>query len=161
VVSGYWPLFARYGPLAIRYALVYILAAALMAKPARQAAQSGCPVGGDHGAYYGAAETAAWLRGHAGANVTLHQRWLGAHWRYYLFDFPYDLRYWELAEALATQAGKTAGAQYIAFPPWQSGTEAELALADVGLSLLPVFRTYQSTGAPGIFLYKITTNDNW
>ena len=158
-VIGHSPLAIRHSPFAIRYSLlllIFALSAILMAKPAQQAAQSGYPIGGDHGAYYGAAETAAYLRGHAGANVTLYHRWLGAHWRYYLFNFPYDFRYWESAEALAAQAKANAGsAQYIALPPWQSGTEAELALADVGLSLSPVFKTYKANGAPGIFLYKI------
>ncbi|HHJ06935.1 MAG TPA: hypothetical protein ENK24_05505, partial [Anaerolineae bacterium] len=128
-------------------ALIFALTAILMAKPAQQATRSGYPIGGDHGAYYGAAETAAYLRGHAGANVTLYHRWLGAHWRYYLFDFPYDFRYWKSAEDLAAQASTNAGGtQYIALPPWQSGAEAEWALADAGLSLSPVFRTYRPDG---------------
>ncbi len=146
----------HYSLLTIHYSLIFALTVILMAKPAQKAVQSGYPIGGDHGAYYGAAEVAAYLRGHVGADVTLYHHRLGAHWRYYLFNFPYDFRYWESAEDLAVQAGANAnGAQYIAFPPWQSSTLAELALADVGLKLSPIFRTYQANGSPGIFLYKI------
>ena len=166
-VISHWSFAIRYSSLVARRSsfvvfLVFALAAVLMAKPAQKAVQSGYPVGGDHGAYYGAAEVAAYLRGHVGADATLYHHRLGAHWRYYLFRFPYDFRYWESAEDLAAQAGANAdGVQYIAFPPWQSSTPAELALADVELSLSPVFRTCQANGSPGIFLYKIkrVTND--
>jgi hypothetical protein len=167
LVIGHWSFAIRHSPFVTRRSsfvvfLIFALTVILMAKPAQKAVQSGYPIGGDHGAYYGAAEVAAYLRGHVGADVTLYHHRLGAHWRYYLFRFPYDFRYLESAEDLAVQAGANAnGAQYIAFPPWQSSTSAELALADVGLSLSPVFKTYQANGSPGIFLYRITTNGEW
>ncbi len=132
------------------------LVVALMATPARRATQSAYPIGGDHGAFAGAAEVATYLRGHAGANVTLYHRWLGTHWRFYLFRFPYDFRFWQSADDLAQQAAANAGGvQYIAFPAWQSDTPARLALAERGLRLQPVFRTYRADGAPAIFLYRI------
>lgn len=122
-----------------------------------KAVRSEYPVGGDHGAYYGATDVAAYLRGHAGANVTLYHRWLGAHWRYYLNGFPYDFRYWQSAEDLAAQASRNAGGtQYIAFPAWQSTTLAQLSLASHNLTLVPVFKTFKPDGTPAIFLYQIT-----
>jgi hypothetical protein len=81
---------------------------------------------------------------------------LGAHWRFYLFGFPYDLRFWQTADDLAQQAGtNAAGKQFIAFPAWQSTTPARLALSEVGLRLVPVFRTFRPDGAPAATLYQI------
>ncbi len=132
------------------------LVVALMFPATTRATRGEYPIGGDHGAYYGAAEISAYLRGHAGADVTLYQHWLGAHWRYYLFGFPYDLRYWQSADELARFAAANAdGVQYIAFPAWQSTTPAALSLAEVGLQLKPVFKTYRPDGSPGVFLYRI------
>jgi len=142
--------------LLISTIVAFSLVTGLMAEPIRLAVHSAYPLGGDHGAYTGASEVAAYLRGHVGANVTLYHRWLGAHWRVYLFNFPYDFRFWQSATDLVQQAGANAGGvQYIAFPAWQSTTPAQLALSDVGLTLVPVFKTIRPDGAPAIFLYKI------
>jgi len=136
--------------------LAAALVAGLMATPAQRATRSEYPIGGDHGAFSGAAEVATYLRGHAAANVTLYHRWLGTHWRFYLFRFPYDFRFWQSAEDLARQAAANAdGVQYIAFPAWKSDTPARLALAERGLRLQPVFQTFRADGAPAIFLYRI------
>lgn len=136
------------------------LTTTLLAPATARATRGEYPIGGDHGAYTGAAEVSAYLRGHAGANVTLYQRWLGAHWRYYLFGFPYDVRFWQSAGELAQFAAANAdGVQYIAFPAWQSTTPATHSLAAVGLQLEPVFKTYHPDGSPGVFLYQITPVD--
>jgi 4-amino-4-deoxy-L-arabinose transferase-like glycosyltransferase len=136
--------------------LAFTLVIGLMASPIHIAVNAGYPLGGDHGAFAGTDEIAAYLRQHAGANVTLYHHWLGTHWRYYLFGFPYDFRYWRSAEDLAQQAKANAhGIQYIGFPAWQSTTPVQLALSDVGLILAPVFKTIRPDGAPAIFLYKI------
>ena len=132
------------------------LVAGLMLTPVRRAINTDYPLGGDHGAYVGVAEIAAYLRKNAGSNVILYHRWLGTHWRTYLFDFPYELRYWPDAAYLARRAGESAGqVQYIAFPAWQSMTPAQLALADRGLRLMPIFRTIRQDGTPAIYLYQI------
>ncbi len=143
------------------YIFVVSILAAIVIFPATATAMRGeYPIGGDHGAYYGAAEVSAYLRGHAGANVTLYQHWLGAHWRYYLLGFPYDVRYWQSAGELTQFAAANAdGVQYIAFPAWQSTTPAMLSLAAVSLQLEPVFKTYRPDGSPGIFLYRIVPVD--
>lgn len=141
-------------PLLLVAAPIVVLAALGPATPV--AMSGGYPLGGDHGAYTGVKETAAYLRGHAGANVTLYHHRLGAHWQYYLFDFPYDLRYWETVDDLAQQAAPNAsGEQYVAFPAWESTTLATAAIAGRGLALHPVFRTYQANGAPALYLYQL------
>ena len=132
----------------------------LLAPATVRATRGAYPIGGDHGAYYGVREVSAYLRGHAGANVTLYQRWLGAHWRYYLRGFPYYVRYWQSADELAGFAATNRdGVQYIAFPAWVSSTPAALALAESGLRLQPVFKTYHPDGSPGVFLYRIVGVD--
>jgi len=128
----------------------------LMAAPVQQAVNTAYPLGADHGAFYGTDQVAAYLRQHAGANVTLYHRWLGGHWRAYLFNFPYDFRFWQSADDLARQAVANAtGRQYIAFPAWQSTTPAELALFEQGLALHSVFKTIRPDGNPAISLYQI------
>ncbi|MFQ5576811.1 MAG: ArnT family glycosyltransferase [Anaerolineae bacterium] len=149
----------RAGPTGIRQVatlLAAALAAALMVYPVRQAVNSRYPIGGDHGAFYGVAETAAYLRGHAGANVTLYHHQLGTHWRFYLLGFPYDFRFWQSAQDLGRQAAANAGGvQYAAFPAWQSTTLVELTLQDRGLTLEPVFKTFAPDGSPAVYLYQI------
>ncbi len=136
------------------------LTVTLLAPATIRATRGEYPIGGDHGAYTGAAEVSAYLRGHIGANVTLYQRWLGTHWRYYLLGFPYDVRFWQSADELAQFAAANAdGVQYIAFPAWQSTTPATLSLAAVGLQMKLVFKTYRPDGSPGVFLYRIVPVD--
>jgi len=140
--------------------VILMLVLILMWPSTRQAVFGAYPLGGDHGAYVGLRETAAYLRGHAGANVTLYHRWLGTHWRYYLFQSPYDLRFWQSAKELAGYAQINIdhdpnSRQYIAFPAWQSTTLVELALAEQGLELACVFTTFKANGAPGVYLYQI------
>ena len=153
--SSVQSVLSAFYPLAISALII-----AIMFPATATAARGEYPIGGDHGAYFGAAEISAYLRGHAGANVTLYQHWLGAHWRYYLLGFPYDVRYWQSADELADfAAANRDGVQYIAFPAWVSSTPATLALAGVGLRLEPVFKTYQPNGLPGVFLYRIVPVD--
>ena len=95
---------------------------------------------------------AAYLRGHIGADSTLYHQWLGTHWRFYLWDYPYDLQYWaEPAELVA----KAEAGHLIAYPAWQSETEIRLALHQAGLSLRQLTRAYGPDGAPSIILYRI------
>jgi hypothetical protein len=136
-------------------AAVALVVALLAAGPIQTAMRGGYPLGGDHGAFTGAEEVARYLRQHVPANTTLYHRWLGTHWRYYLFNFPYDLRFWQTPADLAQQAQTNAnGVQYITFPAWQSMTEVQFALSKAGLALVPILETARQDGAPAIFLYK-------
>lgn len=140
----------------LQYPILIVLLALAFAGPVQDAVASRYPIGGDHGAYQGVDEAAAYLRRHAGANVTLYHRWLGAHWQFYLWDYPYDFRNWQTEAELAALASERREAvQYVAFPAWRSETTARLALADAGLALREVFRAYRPDGAPAILLYRI------
>lgn len=148
-------------PRPIMMGLAVGLALLLLGNPAQQAVRAGYPIGGDHGAFAGTSTIATYLQANADSNVTLYHRWLGTHWRYYLFRYPYDLRYWDSAADLAQQAtANAAGVQYIAFPAWQSRTPAELALTDAGLCLKPVFITHRPNGTPAVTLYRVQHPDD-
>lgn len=123
-----------------------------LAGPVQEAANARYPLGSNSQALRGIHQAAAYLRSHIGANQTLHHRWLGTHWRFYLWGYPYDLRYWDSPEALAATAKP---GHLIAFPGWQSETEARLALAGAGLTLEPLSRAYAPAGYPSIILYRI------
>lgn len=140
----------------IQSLMFVVLLALAFARPVQDAVASRYPIGGDHGAYQGVDEAAAYLRRHAGASVTLYHRWLGAHWQFYLWDYPYDFRNWQTEAELAALASERREAvQYVAFPAWRSETTARLALADAGLALREVFRAYRPDGAPALLLYRI------
>ncbi|MFQ5613069.1 MAG: hypothetical protein ACE5H9_13150, partial [Anaerolineae bacterium] len=139
-----------------QYLILAFLLALAFAGPVQDAVASRYPIGGDHGAYQGVEDVAAYLRRYAGANVTLYHRWLGAHWRFYLWGYPFDFRRWQTEAELVRLAVARAGSeQYIAFPAWRSETPARLALAGAGLSLRPVYRAYRPDGGPSISLYRI------
>ncbi len=155
-LSSFFAFFAAWREINFLSLAIAILTISLLLPGTVRAIHGEYPIGGDHGAFYGTREITAYLRGHVGANTTLYHRWLGAHWQYYLFGFPYDLRNWESADELARlAAARTDGAQYIAFPAWQSTTPVKVSLAKTGLTLRVVFKTYRPDGSPGVFLYRI------
>ena len=79
--------------------------------PAFAAAQGRLPIGGDHGAYSGLDEVAAWLDARADAAPVVYQRNLGWHFQFYLFDALQagraDLRWYPSSVALADNAAKS------------------------------------------------------
>ncbi len=123
-----------------------------LAQPVRDAMNARYPLGSDSTALSGIEQIIAYLQGQVGANNTLYHRWLGPHWRYYLWDYPYDLQYWASPQVLARKARV---GHLIAFPSWQSETEVRLALAEAGLGLHPLTRAYAQAGYPSITLYRI------
>lgn len=131
-----------------------LLLAVTLAGPVQDAANARYPLGSNSGALSGIEQIVAYLQGHVGANSTLYHRWLGTHWRFYLWDYPYDLQYWSSPQALAARAKP---GHLIAFPSWRSDTEARLALAAAGLGLQELTRAYTPAGYPSIILYRIVT----
>jgi hypothetical protein len=124
-------------------------------RPIQDAAASRLPIGGDHGAYQGIEQVVAYLRT-VPANTTLYHRWLGWHWRFYLWGSPYDFRAWTSPADLAAQAAARPGAQrYIVFPSWVSSSEARLALAGAGLALREVQRAFRDDGSVSFVVYRI------
>jgi hypothetical protein len=124
-------------------------------RPICDAAASRFPIGGDHGAYQGIEQVSNFLRD-VPADTTLYHRWLGWHWRFYLWGSPFDLPAWTSPADLAAQASARPGTRrYIVFPSWRSATEARLALADVGLAMREVTRAFRDDGTISFIVYRI------
>ncbi|HIC89190.1 MAG TPA: phospholipid carrier-dependent glycosyltransferase, partial [Anaerolineae bacterium] len=129
--------------------------------PAMRAARSGYPVGGDHGAYDGIDLVADHLQ------VTLppsfdqaivYHRWLGWHYRYYLFGAPYEFRWWPEAYKLARDVLAHLGeVQVIVFPGWhlRERDRVQQVLAGYGLGLRETLRTYRRDGTLSFIVYRI------
>ncbi len=123
--------------------------------PIRDAAGSRLPIGGDHGAYDGIEQVVDYFKA-VPADTTLYHRWLGSHWRFYLWGSPYDLRAWTSPADLAAQAAARSGARrYVVFPSWHSSTEARLALEQSGQELREVYRTLRRDGSVSFLVYRI------
>ena len=134
-----------------------LLLAITLAGPVQDAVNARYPLGSNSHALSGIEQITAYLQGHAGADTTLYHRWLGTHWRFYLWGYPYDLQYWPSAQHLADRAKP---GHLIAFPSWRSETEARLALAEAGLTLQELTRAYTPLGYPSIVLYEIVAGEN-
>jgi len=120
--------------------------------PVQDAVQGRYPLGSHSQALQGIEQIVAYLQGHVGAQNTLYHHWLGTYWRFYLWNYPYDLQYWDTPQMLANKAKP---GHFIAFPTWVSDTEARLALAQKGLYLHEVTRAYNERGGPSIILYRL------
>ncbi len=142
----------RYSLFAIRYSLLFIL----LAWPAWNAAHSCYPVGGDHGAYDGINQVAAFLS-HLPEGSVVYQHWLGWHYEYYLFDAPVYLAYWPTPAWLArdVQAFGAQEPRYITFPSWESPARVERALTGVGYELAPALTTTRRDGTPSFTVYRV------
>jgi 4-amino-4-deoxy-L-arabinose transferase-like glycosyltransferase len=144
-------------PMILRF--LYLISALGMLSftlsPIRDASASRFPIGGDHGAYQGVEQVVDYFQA-IPADITLYHRWLGYHWRLYMWGSPYDFRAWTSPADLATQAATRPGARrYIVFPSWLSPTEARLALDDAGLSLREMHRTFRDDGSISFIVYRI------
>ena len=124
------------------------------AQPVQDAVNGRYPLGSNSGAWAGIDQIVTYLHGHYGDDVTLHHRWLGTHWRFYLSGHPYDLQYWPTPHELLDKAKP---GDLIAFPSLHSDTEVRLMLASEGLYLHELHRVYNPLGVPTIILYQIRT----
>jgi 4-amino-4-deoxy-L-arabinose transferase-like glycosyltransferase len=144
------------------FAICHLSFAIFLAFPAWNAAvHSDYPVGGDHGAYDGIDQVAAFLNSQTEGTV-VYQHWLGWEYDYYLFDGPISLAYWPTPAWLA-QDVRVFGAKdprYITFPAWESSARVEQALAEVGYGLNPVLTTTRRDGLPTFTVYQILPLSN-
>jgi len=152
IITPYWPQRQSRATLLMGL-LVAGLILQTMPQPVKDAVNARYPLGSNSRALQGIEQVTAFLRGHYGADTTLYHHWLGAHWRFYLWGYPYDLQYWESPQNLAARARP---GHLIAFPTWQSDTLARLALAEAGLQLDELTRGYSPDGHPTIILYQIS-----
>lgn len=143
-----------------RWMVVTLLALLVvtLAVPAIRAARSEFPVGSDHGAYDGIDQVAAFLKAELPTGAVLYHRWLGWHWRYYLFDVLFNFRYYDSTEALVADAdGPPEIIRYIVFPGWRltERDEVQAALAERGIALIPRFETRRADGSVSFIVYRI------
>ncbi|HFD39920.1 MAG TPA: hypothetical protein ENJ31_08785 [Anaerolineae bacterium] len=131
----------------------------LLTGPVLQAARSELPYGGDHGAYDGIDDLAAYLRQHAPPGAVLYHYWLGYHYRFYLRGVPLRLHWYPDPDDLARDAViYRREPRYIAFPSFRDGSAAEAALRAAGIELEPVFEARRRDGTVSFRLYRLV---NW
>lgn len=135
--------------------LVLILVLAL-AGPVLAATRSELPLGGDHGAYDGIDQVAAYVRTQAGPGAVLYHHWLGYHYRFYLHGAPVRLHWYpDLADLAHDATVYRREARYIAFPSWRDGAPATAALAEAGIRLEPILETRRRGGGVSFQLYRM------
>lgn len=123
-----------------------------------KAADSGFPVGSDHGAYDGIDEVATFLKSELPPGAVLYHRWLGWHWRYYLYDAPFHFLYYDSTEALVEDAdGPAHIVRYIVFPGWREAErqDAIRALNERGLIASLRFVARRADGSVSFTVYRI------
>jgi 4-amino-4-deoxy-L-arabinose transferase-like glycosyltransferase len=124
--------------------------------PLRDAAAGRFPIGGDHGTYQGIEQVVAHFRGHVMGGAILYHRWLGNHYRFYMYRFPYAFRWWQTPEELAQDATTAADVErWIVFPTWQDEKPAQAALLAKGLRLTSRHQTYRDDGSLSFTIYQI------
>jgi len=135
------------------------LAAALaltLTGPVVRATQSELPLGGDHGAYDGIDQLAAYLRATAPANSVLYHHWLGYHYRFYLYGAPLRLHWYPNPEDLVHDATVyRREPRYIAFPTFRNSSAARATLAGAGITLTPLLETTRRDGTVSFQLYRL------
>lgn len=124
--------------------------------PAVSAIQGRLPVGGDHGAYDGIDQLAAYLRTQVPARSVLYHHWLGYHYRFYLYGSSLVQHWYPDVEDLVHHATVyRREPRYIAFPSWRDSTFIQKALAEAGITLSPVFHTLRRDGTISFRLYQM------
>jgi 4-amino-4-deoxy-L-arabinose transferase-like glycosyltransferase len=147
----------RAGPWRLAYAAGAGLALLLLlSAPVWRAARSELPLGGDHGAYDGIEQVAAWMRREAPPGSVLYHYWLGYHHRFYLYGAPLRQHWYPDLEDLARDATiYRREPRYIAFPSWRDSTAAAAALNEAGIRLEPVLETARRDGSVSFRLYRL------
>ena len=136
-------------------ALVTLMLLALPG-PVLRATRSEVPLGGDHGAYDGIEEMAAFLQSTAPPNAVLYHQWLGYHYRFYLFPASMRLHWYpDLPDLVHDAYVYRREPRYIAFPSWHDGGAVEEALADTGIRLTLAFETERRDGSTSFRLYRL------
>jgi hypothetical protein len=127
-----------------------------LAGPVVQAAHSELPLGGDHGAYDGIDQLAGYLRSQTPPGSVLYDHWLGYHYRFYLYGAALRIHWYPDLPDLAHDATVyRREPRYIAFPSWRDSAPDEAALAEAGISLVPLFQTNRRDGTTSFRLYRL------
>lgn len=136
--------------------LVGILLLVTTVRPVQDAAAGRFPIGGDHGAYSGIDGLINYFRSHVPGGAVVYHCWLGWHYSFYGFDFPYLFQwYTSPAELVRDALGRPGVPRYVAFPSWRSATQLRWELDRAGLTARPVYETYRHDGSRSFTLYMI------
>jgi hypothetical protein len=133
-----------------------VVLAGALSGPAVGAAGSKYPIGGDHGAYDGIDDMAAYLRTVPAGSV-LYDHWLSWEWGFYLYDGPVYVSWFSTPADLATdlKAFGATSARYLAVPAWEGADEVWAAVAAAGYEATPVYTAYRRDGVTTIVLYEL------
>jgi 4-amino-4-deoxy-L-arabinose transferase-like glycosyltransferase len=135
---------------------ISLIVVAMLAHPVWLATQSQLPLGGDHGAYDGVEDLAAFVRAKAPPGSVLYHHWLGYHYRFYLHGAPLRQHWYPDVGDLARDATVyRREPRYIAFPSWRDGDPAAIALAEAGVHLVPVLETARRDGSVSFELFRM------
>jgi hypothetical protein len=127
---------------------------ATLTGPVLRASDSDLPLGGDHGAYDGIDDLAAYIRTDVPPGAVLYHYWLGHHYRFYLYGAPLRLHWYPDLEDLVHDATiYRREPRYIAFPSWRDAGPAAAALAEAGITLQPLYETVRRDGSTSFRLY--------
>ncbi|MGD8598761.1 MAG: hypothetical protein PVJ26_17200 [Anaerolineae bacterium] len=139
------------------YVMLLLLIIGLgLLRPVTLAAQSRVPVGGDHGAYDGIDELAAYLRDQAPAGSVLYHYWLGYHYRFYLHGAALRLHWYpDLADLIHDAYVYRRESRYIAFPSFRDSHEIMSGLEQAGFTLVPILETERRDGTTSFRLYRL------
>jgi 4-amino-4-deoxy-L-arabinose transferase-like glycosyltransferase len=131
-----------------------LLLLAALPGPARSAALSQLPVGGDHGAYIGLEQAVAWARAELPADAVLYHQDLGWHLAYYLFDKGPQARWYADASALAEDVGRHDHPSYVMLSRRTSADDVEATFASHGMRMILKYGVFVN-GQTTFALYEI------
>ena len=130
--------------------------ALLLATPVLAATRSELPVGGDHGAYDGIDDLAAYVRAQAPAGSTLYHHWLGYHYRFYLHGAPLRLHWYpDPADLVHDATVYRREPRFLAFPSFRDATPSRQALDAAGITLAPGYETRRRDGSLSFQLCRL------
>jgi hypothetical protein len=129
----------------------------LLAPSALQAAHSGYPIGGDHGAYDGIDGAARFINSLPQGSV-LYDHWLSWEWNFYLYGGPVYVAWFPSPDSLASdlRAFGATSPRYLAVPTWEGDGEVRAAAAMAGYTFVPLYTAYRRDGAPTVIIYSLT-----
>lgn len=128
-----------WGRRGVVHRVLVVVVIFVMVGPAWQAALGQLPIGGDHGAYSGLDAAFDYVQTMSDdQKLTLYQRELGWHARFYLYDAlergDVDLRYYPSAAYVADSASKLPGQlRLLIVPDWAPVRDLDMQLAARGL----------------------------
>ncbi len=126
------------------------------ASPVLASLRGHLPIGGDHGAYDGMDDLAAYAREQLPAGSVLYDHWLGYHYRLYLYGAPLHIHWYPGTPDLVQDAlSYRREPRYIVFPSWKDGSPAVVALAGAGISLAAVYETPRRDNSISFRLYRL------